>query len=96
MTKSQTEVFTGGAVLVAPSSCYADQIAQIQLGAFVTKLTFGTGNVAGEIPTAVHTVIMPTAAALAMAEQILEVFRRNEGRPAITNEVESYLKVLKS
>ncbi|MDF3837172.1 hypothetical protein P3W85_30075 [Cupriavidus basilensis] len=58
-------------VLNSPALVYADQIAQLAIGPFVTKLTLGMDDgVPDVVPRPVVTIVMPTQALLQLADSV--------------------------
>ena len=87
--KPPLPMIDGVSLLSAPANHYADQLVQLQVAPFVTRITVGMAlGQAGSIPTPVATVTMPTDAALFMA---LEIIRSIKMQPARTN-FAAYLK----
>ena len=96
MPTSNREFVVGGTLLESPNVVYVDQVAQIGLGPFVTKLTFGTGTVQGEIPKPVITVVMPTNAVLTMCQHIVTVIGQDETKKGLVAELERYLAAIQA
>lgn len=95
MAESKSDFTVGGLPLNAPHVIYADQIAQVGLGPYVTKLTFGTGDVQGQLPAPIVTIVMPTTAVLTMCQHIVQVLQIDDTNKNIVAEVERYLVALK-
>ena len=83
-------------LMPSPSTIYADQLAQLAMGPFVTKMVFGTGERAGTLPTPVQTIIMPTGAVLAMAQQILSGLTNEHARAVMVAEIEKLAEGLRT
>lgn len=95
MTPSETpEVRTDETLIAAPTTIYADQLAQLAVGPFASKLTFGVDRKLGEVPTPVVTIALPTPALLSLAKQVFQIL----GNPNIQNnlkgEISDYIASL--
>ena len=82
-------------LLKAPASTYADQVAQVAVGPFVTKLIFGMAAGAGEPPEPIHSIILPTPAARELATQILRILDSKDAKQQFGAEVQALLDSLK-
>ena len=80
--------------LQAPATFYADQMAQIGIGPFTTKLTFGVDKKVGAVPSPTVTVVLPTAAVLNLVTQFLTAFQSEQVRGAIKPELEKYFAAI--
>jgi hypothetical protein len=76
------------------NAVYADQVAQIGLGPFVTKLVFGVGETAGEMPRPVHTLVMPTPALFQMCQQLLNLMAQTDANVKLTSDLKSFSAAL--
>jgi len=74
---------TGDAVMRAPEIRYADQVVQVALGPFVSKLIFGHENKRGEAPVPSLTVALPTPSVLTLYHQLGLLLGREEVRSAL-------------
>ena len=81
-------------VLQSPSTVYVDQIAQIAMGPFVSKLIFGAEGRAGEVPTPIQTVVMPTPALLRLYQQLGELVEDRATMRAVSQHVLKFADAL--
>ena len=82
-------------VLSAPVTTYADQVAQIAIGPFVTKLTFGMAARPGSPPDPVYSVVMPTPQAKELAVQIMRILVSKDARQQLSSELQAWMDSLK-
>lgn len=92
--KSESLIKTDSQLLQAPTTIYADQLAQLAVGPFVSKLTFGIDKAVGEIPIPNICVTLPTVALLNLANQILMVLGNQQAQEGLKNEVMAYVAAL--
>ena len=83
------------AVLRPESLVYADQVAQIATGPFVTRLTFGmAAGSPGVPPDATHSIVLPTPAAHELATQILRLLRDDAAKKTLQAELKAWIQTL--
>jgi hypothetical protein len=83
-------------VLQSPSTVYVDQIAQIAVGPFVSKLIFGTEARSGEVPKPVQTIVMPTPALLQLHQQLGSLLEDREIMGAVSKNVLKFADALQN
>lgn len=93
-TSDLPQISATDALLEAPSTIYADQLAQLSIGPFVSKLTFGHDRKPGEIPAPVQTIVMPTPALLLLARQVMQLVNTEQVATGIRSELSAYLAAL--
>lgn len=77
--------------LAAPEMFYADQIAQMQIGPYVSKLTFGLDDgVPNVTPRPSVTVVIPTQALLQMAHTAHDIIGGDKMRDALEEQHKSF------
>ncbi len=81
-------------VLQSPSTVYVDQIAQIAMGPFVSKLIFGAEGRTGEVPEPIQTIVMPTPALLRLYQQLGELIEDRATMRAISQHVVKFADAL--
>ena len=69
----------------------ADQLAQVAVGPFISKLVFGIDRKVGEVPDPVIAITMPTTALLAMAQQIISLLSQPEVQSTMRADMEKHL-----
>ena len=77
-------------VLKAPT-VYADQMAQVAVGPWVTKITFGMARAPGEPPEPSHSVVIPTPAARELALNILRILENKDAKQHFGAEVQAFI-----
>lgn len=89
-TTPTPEYSTTHPIMYGPGTVYADSLAQLALGPFVSKLTFGVDRKIGEALTPVQTIALPTPALLALAVQVLTALQTPALRAGFKGDVDSY------
>jgi hypothetical protein len=69
---------------------YADQVVQVALGPFVSKLVFGHETRRGETPAASVTIALPTPSVLTLYHQLGLLLAREEVRSALTASITAF------
>lgn len=88
------EVRTDEQLIAAPITIYADQLAQLAIGPFASKLTFGVDRKQGDVPAPVVTIALPTPALLNLAKQVFQILENQGIQKALKGEIEDYVASL--
>ena len=94
MATKSPELSTSDPIMYGPSTVYADALAQLAMGPFVSKLTFGVDRKTGETLTPVQTITMPTPALIALALQVMSVLNTPTLRATFKADIDKYLSQL--
>ncbi len=83
-------------ILHTPNEVFADQFAQLIVGPFVSRITFGVDSTVGEPPIPVQTVVIPTPALVHLAHQVLELIAQEGVTSNIHSQLTAFMSSLSS
>jgi len=88
---THTESVSDEQIVQAPTTIYADQHAQLAVGPYVSKLTFGIEQKPGEVPNPILTVVLPTPALLNLAHQIFQIMGNSEIQQGFQADIAAFI-----
>ncbi len=84
------ELQKGAPQLTAPLSVYADQVAQMNLSPFVSKIVFANSAGQGEPPSPVLSIAIPTPVLISLANAILQAMKDKHTVAQINKAVDQF------